>query len=187
MEWYVDWVRQNALLSAAVQFAVLGTLGEVVSHLVKTRRIELPFGLVALVLKMAAWALLGVLVKYGFAGVQFALLGLIGHGYLPAALAPAHVTAAVADRLPWALTMSVTVNAFFGPQLMAFHRLEDNLIDRRWDFSGIQKAWATLLWFWIPAHTVTFILPEEYRIGLAAAWGFVLGLILGLSAPARKR
>ncbi|MBM4372464.1 MAG: hypothetical protein FJ098_12465, partial [Deltaproteobacteria bacterium] len=64
MEWYVDWVRQNALLSAAVQFAVLGTLGEVVSHLVKTRRIELPFGLVALVLKMAAWALLGVLVKY---------------------------------------------------------------------------------------------------------------------------
>ena len=187
MDWYIEWVRSNALLSAAVQFAILGTAGEVVSHLVKTRRIEMPFGIVTLILKMAAWALLGVFVKYGFAGVRFGLLGLIGHGYLPAALAPAAAGAAVATKLPWALTMSVTTNAFFGPQLMAFHRIEDNLIDRKWNFTGITTAWKTLIWFWIPAHTVTFALPGEYQIGLAAVWGFVLGLIMGLSAPAKKR
>ena len=187
MEWYVEWVRNNALLSAAVQFAVLGTLGEVVSHLLRTRRIEMPFGILTLVLKMAAWALLGIFVKYGFAGVRYGLLGLIGHGYLPDILAPAVCSgAAPVDKFPWALTMSVTTNLFFGPQLMAFHRIEDNLIDRRWDFTGIQKAWMTLIWFWIPAHTITFALPTHFQIGLAAVWGFVLGLILGLSAPAKK-
>ena len=125
--------------------------------------------------------------KYGFAGVTFALQGLIAHGFLPAALAPVAASAAVADKLPWALTMSVTTNAFFGPQLMAFHRIEDNLIDRKWNFAGITNAWKTLIWFWIPAHTITFALPKEYQLGLAALWGFVLGLILGLSAPVKKR
>jgi len=178
MDWYVQWVSDNALLSAAVQFAVLGTAGEVVSHLVKTRRIEMPFGIVKLVLKMAAWALLGLFVKYGFFGVKAALHAMIHHGYLPAVLG---------ERIPWAISVSVTVNAFFGPQLMAFHRIEDNLIDRRWDFTGIQTAWKTLIWFWIPAHSVTFSLPVDYQIGLAALWGFVLGLILGLAAPQKKR
>ena len=178
MDWYVQWVGDNALLSAAVQFAVLGTAGEVVSHLVKTRRIEMPFGVFKLILKMAAWALLGVFVKYGFFGVKGALHAMIYHGYLPAVLG---------EGIPWAVTVSVTVNAFFGPQLMAFHRIEDNLIDRRWDFTGITTAWKTLIWFWIPAHSVTFSLPVDYQIGLAAVWGFVLGLILGLSAPQKKR
>ncbi|MDO9695544.1 MAG: hypothetical protein Q7W56_12510, partial [Candidatus Latescibacteria bacterium] len=70
---------------------------------------------------------------------------------------------------------------FFGPQMMAFHRWEDNLILRRHGYAGITTAWWTLVWFWIPAHTVTFSLPADYQIGLAALWGLVLGVILGLS------
>jgi hypothetical protein len=70
---------------------------------------------------------------------------------------------------------------FFGPQMMYFHRVEDNLILRRWSFAGIETALKTLVWFWIPAHTVTFALPKEYQIGLAALWSVALGIILGLS------
>jgi hypothetical protein len=33
MAWYADWVRSNVLLSAFVQFAVLGTLGEILGIL----------------------------------------------------------------------------------------------------------------------------------------------------------
>jgi hypothetical protein len=91
----------------------------------------------------------------------------------------------------WALAVSVLTNLFFGPQMMLFHRIEDNLILRQWDFSGITKAWWTLIWFWIPAHTVTFSLPASFQIGLAALWSVVLGLIMGLSkqskAPAQTQ
>jgi hypothetical protein len=67
--------------------------------------------------------------------------------------------------------------------MMAFHRLEDNIIARTWNWSGLQKAWWTLIWFWIPAHTITFSLPVEYQIGLAAIWSLVLGIIMGLTKP----
>jgi len=77
--------------------------------------------------------------------------------------------------------VSLFTNLLFGPQMMAFHRVEDNLIMGESGFKGIQRAWWTLIWFWIPAHTVTFCLPTEYQIGLAAVWGMVLGLILGLT------
>jgi hypothetical protein len=66
--------------------------------------------------------------------------------------------------------------------MMLFHRLEDNLILRRRGFEGMMPAIWTLGWFWIPAHTLTFSLPVEYQVGLAALWSLVLGLILGLRA-----
>ncbi len=87
----------------------------------------------------------------------------------------------LADGIGWAFAVSVLTNILFGPQMMFFHRLEDNLILREWNMAGITTAWWTLIWFWIPAHTVTFSLPTDYQIGLAAVWSLVLGLILGLS------
>jgi len=82
-----------------------------------------------------------------------------------------------------ALTISVVMQGFFGPQLMYFHRLEDNLIDRKLNLDGMKMALWTLVWFWIPAQTLTFMLSGEYRIGLAAIWSLVLGLIMGLASP----
>jgi hypothetical protein len=178
VDWYINWVVANPLLSASIQFAILGTLGEVISNVVRTRRIEWPFGFFTTLLKALAWAVLGILIKYGFAGCKGAVRALIDHGLLPALCA---------TGIGWAATVSVVTNLFFGPQMMAFHRLEDNLIDRKWDFSGIQKAWATLIWFWIPAHTVTFMMPKHYQIGLAAAWSLVLGLIMGLTMAPKKK
>ena len=45
-------------------------------------------------------------------------------------------------------------------------------------------AWRTLIWFWIPAHTLTFSLAVDYQVGLAALWSLALGLILGLRPKA---
>jgi hypothetical protein len=122
--------------------------------------------------------LLGVIIKYGFAGMKGFTLALIEHDLLPQACA---------GGLAWAFSVSVLTNILFGPQMMAFHRLTDNLILHRRGFAGIQRAWWTLLWFWIPAHTLTFSLPREYQIGLAAVWSVVLGVILGLSTQKGPR
>jgi hypothetical protein len=39
----------------------------------------------------------------------------------------------------------------------------------------------SLLWFWIPAQTVTFSLPPEFRILIAALLSICLGVILALA------
>jgi hypothetical protein len=174
MDWYIQWVSNNRLLSAAVQFGVLGTLGEIASLMIRREKISALGNFWQFLGKILAWALLGVIIKYGFVGMKAFVDGLIGQGLLPAA---------VHGTIVWAFMVSVLTNILFGPQMMFFHRLEENLIMWRWDTSGLKKAWLTLLWFWIPAHTVTFSLPPHYQIGLAALWSVALGVIMGLSAP----
>jgi hypothetical protein len=169
---YVQWVIQNPLLSAAVQFGLLGTLGETISVSLKARRLRLPGTWMQTVAKIAAWALLGVVIKYGFTAMRGFTQALLDHDLLPDALG---------QGWGWALALSVLTNTFFGPQMMAFHRWEDNLILRRRGYAGISRAWWTLVWFWIPAHTVTFSLPKDYQIGLAALWSVALGIIMGFS------
>jgi hypothetical protein len=182
MDSYLLWVSENPLLSAAIQFAMLGTLGEVLSSSLKTSRPTLPCKFPELLGKVVAWALLGIIIKYGFTGMKGFTVALLEHNLLPQFMS---------SGFGWALAVSVLTNLFFGPQMMLFHRIEDNLILRQWDFSGITKAWWTLIWFWIPAHTVTFSLPASFQIGLAALWSVVLGLIMGLSkqskAPAQTQ
>lgn len=176
MDFYIAWVTAYPLLSAAVQFAVLGTLGEVISFSIQQRQFGLPCNGWQLLAKLLAWALLGIIIKYGFTGMRGFTRALLDHHLLPAFFG---------QGLGWALAVSVLTNLFFGPQMMAFHRLEDNLILGQKGFEGITRAWATLIWFWIPAHTITFLMPVEVQIGLAAGWSLVLGVIMGLTRPRR--
>ncbi len=170
MQTYLSWVTQNPLLSAAIQFPILGTLGEVISFSVQNKKLALPCSWLQLLGKVIAWAVLGIVIKYGFAGMKGFVQALLDHQLLPAFLS---------DGLGWAFAVSVFTNILFGPQMMAFHRVEDNLILRQKGFQGITKAWKTLVWFWIPAHTITFLLPPDLQIGLAAVWSLVLGIIMG--------
>ncbi len=170
---YLDFVRANPLISAAIQFGLLGTLGEALSYSLRHKKIGLPCGHYwQIFAKIAAWALLGIVIKYGFTGMKGFTAALLEHEMLPQFLA---------DGIGWAFAVSVLTNVFFGPQMMFFHRVEDNLILSEWNFKGMSTALWTLLWFWIPAHTLTFSLPGEWQIGLAALWSVVLGLILGLA------
>lgn len=174
---YVAWVVAHPFLSAALQFAFLGTLGEIVAATARHRRFAVPCSWPRLAAKVLAWALLGIIIKYGFAGMK---------GFTQALLDKALLPTFLASGVGKAFAVSLLTNVFFGPQMMAFHRLEDNLILGEKGFAGIERAWWTLLWFWVPAHTLTFSLPQEFQIGLAAFWGLVLGVILGLSKPAPK-
>ena len=169
---YAAWVRQSPLLTAMVQFAVLGTFGELLSHWLRTRKATLPCTHAQLLGKVLAWAVLGAFIKIGFAMMQGAAAALLEHGWLPGFFA---------RGVGWAFLVSVLTNCFFGPQMIFLHRLEDNVITRERHWGGLVTAWWTLIWFWIPAHTVTFSLPVDYQIGLAAVWSVVLGLILGLA------
>lgn len=171
MDSYRLWVQAHPFVSAALQFALLGTLGEAVAASLRARRPCLPCTVPQLLAKVVAWAVLGLVIKGGFVGMKGFTRALVDHHILPAFLGAG---------LGWALALSTLTNVFFGPQMMLFHRLEDNLILRRSGYDGMAPALWTLLWFWIPAHTLTFSLPVDYQIGLAALWSLALGVILGL-------
>ncbi len=172
IEAYVEWVLSNPLWSAALQFSILGTAGEIISSSLRKRRLALPCSVLCVMGKILAWAILGIFIKYGFTGMKGCTRALIEHGLLPGIFS---------EGVGWAFAVSVITNLFFGPQMMFFHRLEDNLILWEKNYRGLCRAWWTLIWFWIPAHTVTFVLPVPFQIGLAALWSVALGIILGLA------
>jgi hypothetical protein len=177
MDSYIQWVRDHPMTSAAVQFGLLGTVGEIISCSIKAKRFALPGKGYQVAAKVLAWAVLGIVIKYGFAGMKGFTRALLDHQMLPSIFD---------SGVGWAFAVSVLTNVFFGPQMMLLHRLEDNLISWERNLAGLTTAWWTLLWFWIPAHTVTFSLPTEYQIGLAALWSVVLGVILGWSKGHRN-
>jgi hypothetical protein len=178
MDAYIQWVSQHPILSACTQFAILGPLGEIIAASLATKRPALPCSLLKVLGKAVAWAILGAVIKYGFAGMK---------GFTNALLDAKMLPPFFSTGIGHAFAVSVFTNVLFGPQMMLFHRLEDNIVLGERGFAGMGKAIKTLAWFWIPAHTATFSLPAPFQIGLAALWGVALGVILGLSKSSAKQ
>ena len=62
MQTYRLWVLAHPYLSAALQFGLLGTLGEGVAASLRARRLTLPCSVPQLLLKVVAWAILGLVI-----------------------------------------------------------------------------------------------------------------------------
>ncbi|GAB1365136.1 hypothetical protein MASR1M36_00070 [Candidatus Cloacimonadaceae bacterium] len=165
---YVDWVKAMPIISAMIQFAILGTLGEVISRWIRSRSFRYPFNLRLTLWKMFVWALLAIGIKYAFKGFTGFVEYLEDHAYL-----------GELSSLGRAFAISAFMNLQFGLTLVLAHRALDNLPEKQKNWQNLDKSIYSLVWFWIPAHTITFMLPELYRIGLAALWSVALGIILG--------
>lgn len=166
---------ENPFILAFIKFALLGSLGEIAAKLITKNKLVLW----KIFYSMLVWGILGVIIKFCFTGFHGFVDGLIAIGYLPE------------GTISKAFFMSFFTNAMFGPWVIILHRLLDVLPYKTLQIptEGLRGALLTLVWFWIPAHTVTFALPShEWQITLAAVWSFVLGLILGIfnSVKAKK-
>ena len=181
MNWYYDFVRNYPIGSAMLQFAILGTLGGCVAKCVQEKRIYFPLKLKEAIWYPISWAILAIMIKMAFIGFGGFLDSLIYEGYLPLAFDSYH------NRFLHAFALSALMNLQFGPLLVIFHRWLDYLPFGKTDWSNIDKALKSLLWWWIPAHTVTFLLPQDLQIGMAAVWSLVLGFILGFLNKKKKK
>lgn len=168
MNWYIDFVTLQPILSSVVQFAVLGTLGDTVSFWIVKKKILSPYDSRTFLLKIIEWSLLAIMIKYAFIGFYGFVDSLINNDYLPQL-----------TGIGKSFAISLSMNLQFGPFLVIIHRLLDNLISGKRNWNNLDKGLYSLLWFWVPAHTITFILPKEFQIGLAAVWSLALGIILG--------
>jgi hypothetical protein len=184
---YVNLVSKFPLIAAFVQFAILGMVGEWVSA--KIRGAKLGLTPPQVVSKMISWGVLGFFIKIAFVGFDGFTMRVfyLFKGTMTEANIHLLQKASFGFALFFAFVKSVCTNLFFGPQMMLFHRWEDNLLLHRKGYQGCDFAIKTLLWFWIPAHTITFSIPNhDVQVGLAAVWSVVLGLILGLALGRRQ-
>jgi hypothetical protein len=172
-DFYIDFVKLHPLLSSAVQVAILGMVGELIAVRMKKGKWYF-FSPIQFILKVMVWGFLGITFKYAFAGF---------FGFVDALIQKGFWNEAASSGLFRAFSVSLFTNLLFGPVMMLFHRWTDNLIENRdMEWESMLKAWLTLFWFWIPAHTITFSLPSHFQVGLAAVWAIALGIILGFFA-----
>ncbi len=140
------------------------------------------------VLKAVVWGIIGMMVTLMFTLFMGGAAAAQNAGLLPFAGA----------NIAQAFFGSTAMNLTFGPMMMFFHRIMDLWIDLSYkkedkvSLSGlvdkidwhslVEFSWAkTCLFFWIPAHTVVFMLPSEYRVLVSAFLSIALGLLLAFA------
>ncbi len=174
-----------------VKFALLASMGELLAVRIVGGEWRLPTGLW---MRAAVWGLLGLAVVLTFEVFNTGVVSAIRKGLLPGGY---DTTATFVT----ALMISAVMNLVFGPTLMGLHRITDTYIDLAdGKFANLARVelrtvissidWygfvsfvllRTLPFFWIPAHTVTFLLPPEFRVLMAASLSIALGAILAFA------
>ena len=199
-EAYYQFNLEHGLLMSFVKFFLLATLGEVIGLRIKTGTYYYRgFGLLP---RAIVWGFLGMTIYMAFAifssgtpllleKIGFKDAGLLLHGDLSW------------RKVVVSFSISVALNLFYAPVLMTFHKITDiHILEnggtlpgflRPLDFARIFKEinwdvqWnfvfkRTIPLFWIPAQTITFLLPEGFRVLFAAFLGIVLGVLLAVAA-----
>ena len=180
MNWFFyDFTPEFPYLSSALKFLVLGTIGEWIGGLIRTKGNLRTFPLKLLWGKFIIWAILGVIIKWFFTSFILLIPIHAESGLLPDIFAKQ-------GSLPFAFMVSLQMNLLFGPFLMYGHRFLDNLLERKWNWKGMHVPIYAIGWFWIPAHTITFLLSKNFQIIFAAFLGVVLGIILGFAKRESK-
>ena len=180
---FFGFTDRYALLGGFIKFFVFASIGDVLSHRIRFRH----YRVTGLVYKALVWGFIGVVLVFVFNIYASGVEALQLSGLLPMAN----------QTLAFAFFVSLFMNLTFAPTMMLFHRLSDHYIEHRVtdrthtikqtirdvDYHGFVRfvVLKTLPFFWIPAHTITFSLPETYRVFFASLLGVALGLLLGIA------
>ncbi|MBS5549788.1 MAG: hypothetical protein KHX40_11450 [Oscillospiraceae bacterium] len=169
-------------LAGFIQFAVYATAGELLS----TRILEGIWAVNRAVwFKAATWGIGGVFVTLAFTLFSAGTKQAMADGLLPFA----------SNALALAFFTSCTNNLFFAPLHSALMRVCGNYAELRFLHGRrptIQEAVDSVDWgelvdftlfktipcFWIPVNTVSFLLPEGYRVVSAAMLSLVFGILM---------
>ncbi len=198
--WYKSFNAAHGMIMSFLKFAILSTLGECLGLRISTGVYNRPgFGIIP---RMVVWGILGV-------GISMAMI-VFSKG-VPQLLVYMGMTNAVEvmaasfcmDKFRVAFCISLGMNGIFAPVFMTFHKITDTHILQcggsvkslltpipmtqiithlNWDVQWNFVFKKTIPFFWIPAHTVTFLLPEEARVLFAALLGVILGILLAVAA-----
>lgn len=205
---YESYTALNAAhpyLLAFLKFALLSTAGECIGLRIKTGSYnQRGFGILP---RAVVWGFLGMWIasamKVFSAGIPVYAEGL-GLGNIPAAMQGGFTP----QKLLGAFLISTAMNTTFGPVFMTLHKISDThilsnggslralvtpipmariLTSLNWNVQWNFVFKKTIPFFWIPAHTVTFLLSAQYQVLFAALLGVALGILLSVAAVASRK
>lgn len=199
-EGYKSINSAHPYLMAFLKFMILSSIGEMLGLRIKQGVYH--YNGYGIIPRAIVWGILGVMIavamKIFSSGVPVMLesWGLDG------------MVTAMKGETGWAklvdaFCISTAMNCFFAPMFMTLHKVTDThilncggkisslitpikfgdiLASLNWRVQWSFVFKRTIPLFWIPAHTITFLLPADYQVLFAASLSIVLGLFLSIAA-----
>ncbi|NSW53221.1 MAG: hypothetical protein HPY85_12005 [Anaerolineae bacterium] len=184
---YQSFNSDHPYPAAFLKFMLLAPMGEMLAARIRSGQWKKPTYLLG---RALVWGFLGMMIALAFQLFSGGAAAAAERGFLPRS------TSALLN----AFIISTAMNVLFAPGMMAFHRLTDTWFDLKtggtprptvravaaavaWDNFISFVVLKTIPFFWIPAHTLTFLLPGEYRVLMAAMLSMALGLLLAFAKP----
>ena len=203
--WYKDFNAAHYYIMAFLKFGILATIGEMIGLRIKNGVYnEKGFGIFP---RMIVWGLLGIWIasamKTFSIGVPYLLESYGVDGVVGAMKQPESML-----KLLGAFGISVMMNTAFAPIFMTIHKVTDThilkcggglktfttpiafgdiLSSLNWKIQWSFVFKKTIPYFWIPAHTLTFMLPAELQVLFAALLGVALGILLSVAAVKSRK
>ena len=184
--------KAHPYLMGFFKVGLLATFGEMLKVRRKTGSWKVP----ALPARFIVWGITGMVFSYVFAMFATGVGALMGSPVWPVGSI---------DRAAWSATLIFAVstsfwqNMIFAYPVMLGHEWCNEVINKKRFVGGEEflasvdkHIWGsfipkTILYFWIPAHTVTFCLPQDYRVLMSAVLSLALGFILTFRPKAAKK
>ncbi len=196
---YLEFNQQHGLITAFIKFSILATLGELIGlRIKKGYYYKKGFGILP---RMLVWGFLGLTIKMSF--IIFVSGTPVFLEYIGIKGATQVIQQSFSfDKLLVAFSISAALNLIYAPVMMTFHKITDIhiitnggtlkglfkpikfrkiLVDLNWDVQWNFVFKKTIPFFWIPMHTITFLLPPDFQVLFAALLGIVLGIILAVA------
>ena len=199
-EMYKTFNANHGMVMSFVKFAILSTMGEMIGSRISCGvYCHKTFGLIP---KMVVWGFLGMGINMSMIifskGVPL-FLEYMGMDDASSLLNGAFCL----DKVIVALAISVAMNTIFAPVFMTFHKVTDiHIAEHQGSMLALctpipmarilgklnwNAQWGfvfkkTIPLFWYPAHTITFLLPQDSRVLFAALLGVVLGVLLAVAS-----
>ena len=188
-EWFKGLSGSHPYIMGFIKFALLATAGELIAAFIKTGKITVPC---KIIWRFVIWGIIGAWITLMMTVYKYAAGYMMAQGKLPG----------VGITPLFALFTSVLMNTTFGPTFMAVHKISDKMLEMSANKEKLSLKnavngidWSnfvsftilkTVPLFWIPAHFVTFLLPAEYQVIMAAALSIALGIILSVGGRKNK-
>ncbi len=184
-EIFKDLTASYPYLMGFIKFSILATMGELLSIRIVNKKWKRPTGLFY---RVVIWGFLGVVIVLVFDLFNSGVAAAQSKNLLPGE----------SSKFMLAFLTSALMNMIFAPTMMAFHRISDTYIEKKHNINrkiNLEKVVSSINWgdfvsfvilktipfFWIPAHTIVFLLPDVYRIITAAFLSMALGAILAFA------
>ncbi|WP_346936153.1 hypothetical protein [Clostridium sp.] len=176
-------------ISGFFKFFVLATMGDILGARILHGQWKKTKGLI---FKAIIWGIIGMMITLAFTLYSEGVLAAQSIGRLPFQ----------DSKFGHAFLTSTMMNITFAPFMFLFHKFSDLYIDAKYrgrkkvtinelikevDFNMLIgfSMLKTIPFFWIPCHTVVFLMLPQYRVIASAFLSIALGLMMAIAKKSK--